>query len=63
MDHTQHDVDGGLLMAILGYVSSFFGNIWAFGLEVGKAAIFGFVGASAGLLAKWLFNKYIQKKK
>lgn len=61
MEHS-HDTEGGVLIAIIGYASSFFGNIWAFGLEVSKAAILGFVGASAGLLARWLYYKYILKK-
>lgn len=59
MEHHNND---NLALAILSYGVSFWGQIAIFGLEVLKAAILGFIGAAAGLSAKWLYNKYIRKK-
>jgi hypothetical protein len=50
-----------LLTVIISYTASFFGQLALFGVEVLKAAILGFVGAGAGLFAKYLYNKYIRK--
>jgi len=53
MTHHDHDVSGDLLSVILGWLTAFFGQM----------ALFGGVGALAGLLVRHYWKKYFEKNK
>lgn len=59
--HTS--TEDNLLAAIFGWIGSFIGQIAMFGVEMAKAAVLGFVGAAAGIFARYLYKKYIDNGK
>ncbi len=65
MEHThfepQEDLKTTIIMAVLGWSGTFWGYVLAFGADVIKAAILGFVGATFGIVAKIVYQKYFEK--
>lgn len=56
-----HDTEDGLLMAVIGWITSFWVNIQWFAAEAGKAAIFGFIGAIGAITARVIYKKWLRK--
>lgn len=63
MIHNSHNAEEGTLVAVIGWTSSFAGQVLLFGVELMKAAALGFVGAAAGMLARYLWKKYFPLNK
>lgn len=57
----HHNYNDDIVTLVIGYTTSFLGQMALFGVEMLKAAILGFVGASAGLLAKFLYQRWFKK--
>ena len=55
--HTIKDIAEG----VIGYLSAS-GGLIAFGVDIARAFVLGFVGVLGSFVAKWFYYKFVSKK-